>query len=207
MLRWTSTILMALILGASLLLAQKSKPPKGSPDEVLDQYFRMINEGDLLSPGGWKRAASLFVKPNERPKDETIFVTTRFPLGNGPLSVNDDRAEADEKWVDSLGTIDSAFWFHPQKKEPEVEGTIFVFHIVRTEKHWQTPTNGISEKQPSGPPQWRIEESPTIRWASQEAAIRYLSEMRDKTADPMVKSNADRTIAKLKSLPVPRTHI
>jgi hypothetical protein len=194
--------------GATVQLSQSFKPPKGSPDEVLDKYFKMINDGELLTPDGWKKSANLFVRPSSRAKDESIFVTTKFPLGNGPMSVRGDQAEADQKWVDDLGTIDSALRFVPEPKPKfEVEGTMHIFHLVRTEKHWQILADGVSEKEVSGPPEWRIEGSPTIRWASRDAAIRYVIAMRDKTADPAIKNNADRTLARLKRLPAPRTHI
>jgi hypothetical protein len=208
MLRRLSTILITLTFGATVSLSQSLKPPKGSPDEVLDKYFKMINDGELLTPDGWKKSANLFVHPKPRAKDDSIFVTTKFPLGNGPMSVRGDQAEADEKWVDDLGTIDSALRYVPEPKPQfEVEGPMHIFHLVRTEKHGQILAGGISEKEVSGPPQWRIEGSPTIRWASREAAIRYLIAMRDKTADPAIKNNAVRTLARLKRLPAPRTHI
>jgi hypothetical protein len=203
--RWLSTILITLAFGATTLLSQGFRPPKGSPDEVLDKYFKMINDGELLTPDGWKKSASLFVHPRSRAKDDSIFVTTRFPLRNGPMVVRGDRAEADQKWVDPLGTIDSEFRFHPEKAQPEVEGNIFIFRLVRTEKYWQILTDG-SEKEVSGTPEWRIEGSPTIRWASRDAVIRYVIAMRDKTADPAIKNNATRTLAILKRLPAPGTH-
>jgi hypothetical protein len=208
MLRRLCSALVVLIFSATVLLSQSFKPPKGSPEEVLDKYYEMINDGDLLTPDGWKQSANLFVHPSPIAKDDSIFVITGFPLGNGPMSVRGDQAEADQKWVDDLGTIDSALRYHPEPNPAfEVEGTIHVFHLVRTEKYWQILADGISEKEVSGPPQWRIEGSPTIRWASRAAAIRYVTEMRDKTSDPALKHNADKTLAKLKQPPAPRTHI
>ena len=208
MFRWLSLTVVALSVGSYAQLAKSFTPPTGSPDEVLDKYFKMINDGDLLKQDGWKKAAALFVHQSLGPKDDVIFVTTSFPLGNGPMTVKGDQAEADEKWVDDLGTIDSALRYYPEAKPQfEVEGTIHVFRLVRTEKYWQILPGGISEKELSGPPQWRMEGSPTMRWASKDAAIRYVIHLRDKTADPAIKTNADRTLAKLKRLPAPRRHI
>jgi hypothetical protein len=168
----------------------------------------MINDGELLTPDGWKKSANLFVHPKSRAKDDSIFVTTKFPLGNGPMSVTGDQAEADQKWVDDLGTVDSALRYVPEPKPQfEVEGTMHIFRLLRTEKHWKILADGISEREVLGPPQWRIEGSPTIRWASKDAVIRYVIEMRGKTTDPVIKNNADRTLAKLRRLPTPRTHI
>jgi hypothetical protein len=55
--------------------------------------------------------------------------------------------------------------------------------------------------------EWRMEGSMTVRSASREAAIRCLTEKRDEIADSVVKENVDRTLAILKGLPVPPTHI
>lgn len=188
-------------------LGQLYRPPKGSPDEVLDQYFKMINDGVLLTPEGWKDAERLFVHPSPVRRDGTILVTTKYPLGNGPMSVNGNKAEAWQKWVDDIGTIDSEFRYHPPPKgDVEVEGTIRIFRLLFTDEHWETAADG-KEKVVSGPPKWRIEGSLAARAASREAAIRYLTEMRDKTADPAMKHNADTAIAILKRLPAPRGHI
>jgi len=45
-----------------------------------------------------------------------------------------------------------------------------------------------------------IAESPSEQWITVSTAIRYVTEMRDKTSDPAMKQNANATLAKLKSL-------
>jgi hypothetical protein len=181
---------------------------KGSPDEALDKYYKMVNDGDLLTPEGWVRAAKLFVRQSAASKDGVIFVTTKFPLGNGPMDVNGDHAVSYQKWVDNIGTIDAVFRFHPPPKENlEVEGIMRIFRLVLTGKHWELAHDGRGEKELNGPIEWRIEGSMTLRSTSREAVIRYLTEKRDEIADPIVRKNVDRTLSILKGLPAPRTHI
>ena len=123
------------------------------------------------------------------------------------MSVNGNKAEAWQKWVDDIGTIDSAFRYHPPPKEDfETEGTIRIFRLLFTDEHWETAADG-KEALVRSSVKWRIEGALAARAASREAAIRYLTEMRDKTVKPAMKSNADRTIAILKRLPAPRGHI
>ena len=46
----------------------------------------------------------------------------------------------------------------------------------------------------TGPSRWRIEEVPTEQWISVNAAIRYVTQMRDATSDPVIKKNAEKTL-------------
>lgn len=196
----------ALALTVAPLAGRVYRPPRGSPDEVLDRYFKMINDGALLTPEGWKRAATLFVHRSPAPRDETILVTTEYPLGNGPMSINGNRAEAWEKWVDDLGSIDSKLRYKPPARS-DAEFVLRIYKLVLTDKHWETGEDGTSLKEVTGSQKWRIEGSLTVRSASKEAAIRYVTEMRDSALDPVVRTNADKTIGILKRLPAARTHI
>lgn len=161
----------------------------------------MINDGSLLRPDGWKKAAQLFERENPGPPDATIFVTTKHPIGAGPPGVQGGRAEADEKWVDDLGTIGPDLSYKPPPiAAVEAEGNIFIWHLIRVDKHRRITKDERSEEQVDGQPDWRIEGALTLRWASREAAIRYLRVQREKTNDSHIRENADRTIAILKGL-------
>lgn len=56
---------------------------------------------------------------------------------------------------------------------------------------------GGSPKEETGPERWLIDGSDTTEWTTVEAAIRYVTEMRDHATDPLIKKNADRTLAML----------
>ena len=201
-------LVVALLLAGTDFPVYGAAAKKGSPEEVLEKYYKMVNDGDLLTPEGWEHAAKLFVRQSRAPNDEVIFITTKFPFGNGPMDVDGDHAVAYQKWVDDIGTVDSIFRYHrPPKEELQIEGIIRVFRLIRTGTHWEITPDGKSEKELNGPMEWRIEGSLTVRSTSREAAIHYLADKRDEIADPIVRKNADRTLAILKGLPAPRTHI
>src|SRR4029077_3460561 len=70
---------------------------------------------------------------------------------------------------------------------------------VYTNKHREIGTKGETVKEVTGPWEWKIE-GPMVRWTTLEQAIKYVSLMRDKTDDPVIKKNAEKTIATLKRL-------
>jgi hypothetical protein len=49
----------------------------------------------------------------------------------------------------------------------------------------------------SGPTEWRIDGTANKIWLTLDAAIRYVTQRRDKTTDAAIKKNADQTLAKL----------
>lgn len=205
---WNVTRLISCSLLLTVWITVHAVEPKpASPEEALDNFYKMINKGALLTPSGWKRASTMFERESVRPDKEIIFVVTEFPLGNGPMGVKGDRAVAYQKWVDDVGSIDSKFQYHPPPKENrEVEGVIRVFSLVRTATHWEL-TNDNRLKEINGPMEWRIEGSLTARTSSRAAAIQYLTRKLNEIGDPTLKANAERTISILKGLPQRRSHI
>ena len=205
---WQSkTLVVCWLLLAVAIPVQGIEPKKGSPEEALDRFYRLINDGALLTRDGWTRGARMFERQSSRPQEEAIFVVTGFPVGNGPMDTTGDRAVAYQKWVDDVGTIDSKFRFHPPPKEKfEVEGVIRVFNLVHTGRHWELSADGRLVEV-NGPIEWRLEGSLTTRTASRGAAIRYLNRKLEEITDLTLKANAERTIATLKGLPKRRTHI
>jgi hypothetical protein len=65
----------------------------------------------------------------------------------------------------------------------------------------QSGTKGTGEAPDSaGLGDWKIEGPQRLRTATIPGVIRYLMEMRDQSDDPVVRRNADKTIAALKRL-------
>ena len=60
--------------------------------------------------------------------------------------------------------------------------------------------DGTVSKKPSGTRGWQIDDSRGIPWTTVNTAVRYVLEMRDNTANPTIKKNADETLAKLLKL-------
>ena len=196
-----------LVLASLLLLfsggsaeCQHYKPPKGSPEEVLDRYLQMINDGDLLTQTGWRKACPLFVELEPYSPHSKISVTTKFILGLGPMTIKGDHAEADVKWTDDIGSIDEKLQFVPLPKAQLGIEVINVFRLTFSRKRCEISADGKSMRVVEGDPQWRLDGPMTVRPASREAAIRYLERERSKVDDAVIRSNAANTIAILKKL-------
>ncbi len=98
----------------------------------------------------------------------------------------------------ALGEIDSSLRF-----TSAVPGGIKVregYKLVLNNKYSLPGAAGAAAKEVIGPNRWKIEDSPSEEWTTVNAAIRYVTEMRDKATDPAIKKDAEETLTKLKSL-------
>jgi hypothetical protein len=170
----------------------------GKPTErVVVEYEKLVANGAFLTPEGWKMAGKLFEQSSVFPRDGVIFLmTTGGSLGEN--WVKDNQAEVETKWTDYLGTINSALRFTPP--QDDVTMTAFVFRLVYTNKHRDLGINGETIRESTGVWEWKIEGPQITRWTTVNRAMEYVSLMRDKTDDPLVKKNADKTIAALKRI-------
>lgn len=171
-------------------------------EQVVVQYENFVANGAFLTPEGWKMAGRLFEQSNAFPGDGVIsLMATGGSLGENWVEGN--KAEVETKWIDYLGTIDSALRFKPPRQDVPVIMTSFLFHLVYTNKHREIGTNGEIIRETTGPWEWKIEDPQIVRWTTVERAVEYVSLMRDKTDSALVKKNADRTIATLKRMGKP----
>ncbi len=112
--------------------------------------------------------------------------------------VKGDHAEVETKWTDDNGRIDSALRYRPP--EIDVTMTVYKFDLVFTNKHTDMGADCKTTKTVIGPWEWKLDYPQTDRVATVDRAIDYVAAMRDKSNDPVIKRNADRTIAALNRL-------
>jgi len=190
-----------LFLALTTVQAQTPQSNGKPTEEVVIQYEKLVAKGAFLTPEGWKLACKLYAQSREFPaRGEISLMSVGGSLGENWLK--DNRAEAETKWSDYFGTIDVTLRYHSPKRPPQfVAPTMaaFVFRLVYTNKHREIGTKGETIKEVTGPWEWKIEE-PMGRWTTLDRAIEYVSLMRDRTDDPTIKKNADKTIATLKRL-------
>jgi hypothetical protein len=179
--------------------AQNSKEQLKPTEQLVRRYEKLIAAGDLLTPTGWKRASQLFEKSNPYPPSGEIYVvSTGGAVGED--WVKGDRAQVETKWDDNYGTIDSALRYKP----PSPSGRIAmgqIFPLILT--HAQPDGSGNSTPPTEPAAEWKFEGYLRIRSATIPAAIKYVKQMRDRSTDPAIRKNADRTIAALKRLSIP----
>jgi len=166
--------------------AQVSQAQKKKPTEfVVARYERLVLIGDLLTPAGWKRASNLFVLSD--PYSQTGDIHVMWTGGViGEDWVRGDRAQVETKWNNWYGTIDSTLRF-----KPDALGTlpmIETFSLV------------FIQPQSSAAGQWKIEGPLHARSADIPQSISYVKKMRDLSADPVIRRNADKTIEALRRL-------
>jgi hypothetical protein len=201
-----------LVLEAITVSSQSRTNPAASPKDIVEQFLSMAREGTLLTPDGWDRAAALFYRPG--PPPSVLGHTIPLPP-KGEIYVFDDGFGVEREpvkrtatfdavdflvWAKPVGRIDSKLRYsRPTEAEMRSYKPAYLFHLVLTNKYWKLGPDGKLLEETTGPPEWRI--SPQLSlWTTVNPAILYVRKMRDKTTDPVIKKNADKTLAILKKL-------
>lgn len=179
-----------LFLGAIEATCQSSKPPRKQTELVIVQYEKLVAEGALLTPEGWERASKLFDQSVPYPEDGEIHVES-----TGGLLAEDwvqgDYAQVETKWNEYYGIIDAKLRYTPPSPDIHTPLTIFQTYSLRRQS-----TGGLSGETGGD---WKIE-GLRERHATVKSAIKYVEAMRDKSHDPVIRKNANQTIASLRRL-------
>lgn len=78
------------------------------------------------------------------------------------------------------------------------QGKDFWLHkLVLTRQHWEFAPDHRTLREVSGPPEWRLEKEYNHLYVTLDTAIRYLTQVRDSTTDPVIKKNAAQSLATL----------
>ncbi len=187
-----------LALGATLVSAEAQAPtrPPKSPKDVVEDYFQFEVSGGRLTTEGWYKAANFFVRPIPPPQNKKIFVIDKdFSVWDRPMEIKGTTARV-TVGIEPEGRLDSTLHLVPSGLTPKAG---IWYDLVLTDKHWELGHNGQT-REVTGPLEWRIKQCEPAIWITVDTAIRYVTEMRDKTTAPVIKKNADATLAKLKAL-------
>jgi hypothetical protein len=143
-----------------------------------------------------------------KPQWNTIHVVDVVDIG---ASVEGNKTEQDTSRAtvstNSLGDIDSSLRlsnYPPMRLLPDFASAsacygddLFWFTLLLSDVHWEIAPDG-AVKRVNGAYAWRIEDPNFEPLVTLDTAVRYVTEMRDKTAEPSIKNNADRTLTILK---------
>jgi hypothetical protein len=194
--------LLSIYLFSAMAISGQAPEPVGSgrsPKEVITLLWMMGTQGELLTQKGWNEASeSFFTKPAPPSGNKIIFIRSNgWPLPWGKTIGN--TAEIDIGYGDA-GQIDSSLRYTPPKPTRAIKTGVF-YRLVYVRTHWTQRSfhkNGkMEEKEMIGPMEWQIDGSPEQPWTTVNTAIRYVLEVRDKTNNPVIRRNADRTITEL----------
>lgn len=214
-----------LSIGPTPISAQ-GRTPVRSPLEVLQAYRKMDAAGERLTADGWYRASRFFVKPGRRPEVNVAAVTDGERVtdpdpwfkGNNGVEISvvcEQMGQIDSSgrftsvvspWLVDLPALNPRQPVTPQANGPAA--AVRPYDLVLTDLHWEFGPGRGDLREVKGPPEWRIETFELHPWVTIEAAIHYLTQLRDESTSGTIKRNADRSIATLRRLlggaPLPR---
>jgi len=205
MYRW---IIFAAVFGLSVIAADAQAPtePQTSPKEVVQQFYKLETEGRWLTPQHWDELQDFLTETGPWLGSGPISVLRSYQIGDarkdiGYRSTVDYQVEVDYfEW----GSIDSFLNFTAARR-PQGETYVFGEPVERRTYETLVLTDKFVKRNRSGDEQ----EIGALRWRmslrepsaiSVDAALQWVTQMRDKSSDPLIKYNADRTIAILKTL-------
>jgi hypothetical protein len=192
-------ILVLIMSAGTFVAAQSSAQLPRNPEQVLqrerigalltfvDYYFQYETQGGRLTNDGWKAADTFFLHPIPPPHQRTIYVIGEYGVGGGPGAVitKDGKTGSTRGTVPAdvlaVGKIDPALQFAP---DAQYEHGLQL-ELVLTK----------------GRPAWKFNVEDTAVFVGVPTAILYVSLMRDRTTDGVIRKNADTTIAALKKIP------
>jgi hypothetical protein len=180
-----------------------------SPQEVVEELWKVATQGTLLTPEGWDKTARGFADyPVPTPGSPVVLahssqrsiLVTSNDWGILDCTIKGDRAEVVVEYYD-VGRIDPLLRYSRGKDSGGMGKTAMLFTLVFAPVHYPTYTsegNGLKvDKIVTGPAAWQIEKMPALPWTTVNTAIRYVLEMRAKSNNPAIKKNADETLEKL----------
>jgi hypothetical protein len=172
-----------------------------SPTSVVDRLWKEATEGGLLTADGWNQASRFFLHHDSFPgSSELRIVSNNWGIEHS--SVRNDSAEVVFEYWDA-GRVDTSLRYTPPPKTESYKSAI-VYHLTLAPTHWTMfKSDGkvmTGKEERTGREEWQIQESPGLPWTTVNTAIRYVRERRERSNDPVIKKNADETLARLLKL-------
>jgi len=198
-----ATVLIAAVLASAQTRAVRANSPK----EVVHEFLKMELEGARLTLEGRLKTAHLLVRPKTAPPDAIDIVSNNFEIHEPPAT--EPHVNFDIYFPYFYGWLDSALRFEAAPHEAPGNGLIreginVQYALLLTDKQGELEPGRRGTEEGRRAREWRIENAPSFGTINLATAIRYVTEIRDKTTDPVTKKNADQTLGKLKKLQAKR---
>jgi len=193
-LRQSSIIGVILVVLTVTASGNSAPPPQASPKEVIVKYWKFETAGGRLTTDGWENASGFFVKLGRPPLERRISVIAGG-YAVSDVVINGNSADVMIQILPQ-GQIDSKLKFTPSAAE---KGAV-ACHLILSGTYWSTDAGAEAPVERTGPPEWRIDGSGEIIWLEPIAAVRYVTDMKRKSNDPIVTKNADQTLSELAKL-------
>jgi len=183
---------------------QKSAKKSSPPSAVVSDFINLELKGTRLLSGGWRTAAPLFVRSGPPPSNPNIqIVSDEYEMVVRTISPT--KARVDFDFTHFYGGLDPTLHFvRPAELGPDgglvKDGLSVSLTLVLVETYAQLEPGGEAPREMVTAPTWRIETFQAGVLLDLPAAVRYVTQMREKTTDPVTKKNADATLAILGTL-------
>ncbi len=181
-------------LAATFARGQEAVVSQKSARETLMEFCNMDAEGRQLTAEGWQQLAAMFVQPSASRPDRAIIVSRDFVISDEKLAQN--RADLYVEYQE-LGQIDSSAHFGPP---PGPHHMRVLYSLVRVESHGVEGQGNATSTDDKHRLEWKIADTQREPRITREAAVRYVTKLRDNTNDSTVKKNADRTLVLLSGI-------
>jgi hypothetical protein len=201
------------ILAAARCISDSGKPVEDSvksPQQVVEELWKVATQGTLLTPDGWNKTARGFadhpvpspgstVIPDTHGSQKSILVMSN-DWGVLDCTINGNSAKVVVEYYD-VGQIDPSLRYSPGNDSGPMGKTAMLFTLVFAPVRYpsfRSDGNVLKvDKIVTGPAAWQIEKTPALPWTTVNTAVRHVLEMRAKTSDRSIKKNADETLDKL----------
>jgi hypothetical protein len=199
--KWITSSALLFIVG--MLFAQTESTQVTSHQDALESFWKMETQGSRLTPEGWYKASEFFSgRPSPPPQERAISIVSSS-CSVGTTSVNQKTAElylfcSEFKILNSKLLLEDPPHNAPSGG-PVLTGMWIPFKLVLSDKRWEFGP-GIEPRETKDDAHWRIDGFLTRDFLNRFAAVNYVTERRDKSTDPAIKQNAEKTIAILKDL-------
>jgi hypothetical protein len=184
--------------GSTATLAQAPGCPDDGPKKTIETLWAMAARGELLTTEGWRRASGYFTRQDPKLAGKVVQVVSDY-YGVNSYSNDGTAAIVDMEYSDA-GQIDAALRYRPPHGTL-ADKTSLRYRVVSGPSfmvmYGPDGKTKVQEKEIPEEKAWQVEGPPSAPWATVNAAIRYVLETREKTTDPVIKNNADQTLAKL----------
>jgi len=195
------------VLGASPW-AQSNSVPGKSAKVALEVFRKMDSRGERLTKEGWLKGAAAFVRPDQRPREQTFKIIANESFGQ--TIVKGNRAEV---WTEDIdwGTVDSMARFSsvvgratgPAGPGDPLEGPLTTrqpYTLLFGEVYWELNPDGSAPRQVKGKAAWRIESFDPGPLVEMDSALQYLATLSNSSSDPTIRRNAATSIAAIRHL-------
>jgi hypothetical protein len=181
--------------GSTVTLSQTVGCPDDAPKKNVETLWAMATRGELLTTDGWRLASGYFSKPGPPDSDKVVQVVSNY-FGVNNYSNDGTIAMVEMEYTDE-GQINAVLRYRPPH-ETHADKTSLRYRLVSGPSYMVTygpdGKTKVQEKEIPGKKAWLVQGPPPAPWATVNAAIRYLLEMREKATDPAIKENADQTL-------------